>query len=117
MIPPKIQHLHTRSTDCRESLVSLCSSALHLCKGEEALLRFYAAMSDGFRPAVKFVMRKTGLSRCYVFKLRNQLIEHGLIAVTDDAVYIDWNRVRLFSTLDPELTRGKCFYAVCKKIG
>lgn len=115
--PLKIEHLSSKATDSRESLVSLCASALHMSKGEERLLQFYARQQNGFTPAAKKIMDETGLSKPRVYADRNQLVTHGVAKIMDDVLYIDWERIRLFSTLDPRMTSKHCRIApvVAKK--
>lgn len=109
--PLKIEHLSSKATDSRESLVSLCASALHMSKGEERLLQFYARQQDGFTPAAKRIMDETGLSKPRVYADRNQLAAHGVAKIMNDMLYIDWERIRLFSTLDPRMTSKHCYVA------
>lgn len=108
MLPPQISHRFISVLDNRSSLCSLCGQALHMSKGELALLLYYAACSDGFRPAVATVCKETGLSRAQVFNARIMLEKHGVIKCTENNLIIDWNRIRLFSTLDPLLTNKHC---------
>lgn len=111
MVPPAIRHRYGLLSDERSSLCSLCGQALHMSKGEVALLRYYAACSDGFRPAVATVCKETGLSRAQVFNARIMLEHHGIIKYTANNLIIDWNRIRLFSTLDPLMTGKHCTIA------
>lgn len=106
--PLRLRHLHTLRQDSRESLVSSCSLALHMSKGEEKLLQYYAQQQDGFAPAAKRITDETGLSRARVFAARNMLEGHGVIKMDSQCVWIDWERIRLFSTLDPAMTSKHC---------
>ena len=83
MIPPKICHMRGFSTDERFSLCALCGKALHMGKGEVSLLQYYAACSDGFRPAVATVCKETGLSRRQAFDVRLMLEKHGIVKVSN----------------------------------
>ena len=109
--PLKVEHLNARATDSRESLVSLCASALHMSKGEERLLQFYARQQDGFTPAAKRIMDETGLGKRQVYYARDMLEKHGVAKSHDGCFYIDWERIRLFSTLDPTMTSKDCYVA------
>ena len=45
-------------------------------------------------------------------EIRKELIEHGLIALTDEQIIIDWERVKIFASLDKPLPKhGKHTYA------
>lgn len=112
--PPKITHVNSRAADNRGELCSLCSSSLHVSKGEAALLRYYAAQSNGFKPALQHIANILGISRFHVQRARKMLEAHGVICVDEERVYIDWERIRLFSTLDPSMTSKRCFVAPVK---
>lgn len=109
--PPRIRHCYRKTSDSMDELSLLCASALHMSKGELALLQFYSECQNGFRPAVKLIAEKTGMNRSQIFRCRTRLEEHGVVKVEDDVVLIDWNRVRLFSTLDPRMTHKKASIA------
>jgi len=108
MIPAAVRHRYVLLSDERSPLCSLCGQALHMSKGEIALLQYYAACSDGFRPAVATVCKETGLSRRQAFYARNMLVKHGIIDYSEKSIIIDWERIRLFSTLDPQMTGKHC---------
>ena len=112
--PPKVTHINSRATDKRGELCSLCSSSLHMSKGESALLRYYAAQSNGFKPALQYIANVLKINRSQVFRARAMLEKHGVIRVDENRVYIDWERIRLFSTLDPALTGKHCYVAPVK---
>lgn len=105
--PPRLLHHNRRLSDDMIFLICKTAMALHLSKGEQSLLEFYSTCSSGFRPSQQYVADTTGLSRRHVAKVRQKLELNGLIKVTDDAVYVDWSRLRLFSTLDPSMTSKK----------
>lgn len=109
--PLRLRHIHVLRQDSRESLVSSCSLALHMSKGETRLLQYYAKQQDGFAPAAKRIIDETGLSRARVFAARGMLEQHGVIKLDEQHIYIDWERVRLFSTLNPEMTSKHCTVA------
>lgn len=115
MRPLKIVHINVRSMDDREELCALCGSSLHMSKGEVKLLKYYAAQSSGFTPSVKRINEKTGLSRTQVYAVRNMLEKHGTVLVDQHCVYIDWERIRIFASLDPKLTGRHFNVAPVKK--
>lgn len=75
-----------------------------MSKGEVALLKFYAQQTSGFKPSAQYIANTIGLSRMQVFRLRDKLIEHGIAAKDDKRLFINWDRIKLFSTLDPMMT-------------
>lgn len=111
MHPPRIYHMHSLASDDRKELCLLCSKALHMGKGEAALLSYYAACSDGFSPAVATVCAKTGSSRRQVYDMRTKLCEHGVAAMKDGMLYLDWYRIRTFASLNPFMTSKHCAIA------
>lgn len=111
MNPPSIFHLHGFASDNRLELCSDCSKALHMGKGEAALLKYYASCSDGFSPAVATICSKTGISRRRVFYDRDKLCDHGVTAIENNKLFIDWNRIRVFASLDPGMTNKHCYIA------
>lgn len=112
--PPKVTHLHCRAADERQALCQLCGAALHMSKGEIKLLRYYAEQQNGFKPALQHIANTLEMNRSQIFRNRRLLEQHGVILVQDDRVYIDWQRIRLFSTLDPALTSKRCYAAPVK---
>lgn len=102
--PPCILHLHSNEADDRVELVSLCSSALHFSKGESKLLQFYSDCKSGFRPSQIVVANAISVDRRYVTKLRQKLVDRGVILLQNNKLFLDWNRIRLFSTLDANMT-------------
>ena len=109
--PPKVTHINSRAADNREELCSLCGSSLHMSKSEVKLLRYYAEQANGFKPALQHIANTIGISRFHVQRARKMLESHGVIKTDDDRVYIDWERIRLFSTLDPQMTNKHCYVA------
>ncbi len=105
--PPCILHLHSNEADDRVELVSLCSSALHFSKGETKLLQFYSNCKSGFRPAQSVVAKAISVDRRYVAKIRQRLVEKGVVLLQNNKLFLDWNRIRLFSTLDSSMTSKK----------
>ena len=57
----------------------------------------------------------TGIRFNKVSEIRKELIEHGLIALTDEQIIIDWERVKIFASLDKPLPKhGRHTYAPVK---
>lgn len=103
--PPRIRHLSGNLSDDRETLSLLCACALHMSKGELRLLQFYAECQNGFRPSQQLVADKIGTDRRHIPRIRKQLEAHGVVLHREDVIFVDWSRIRLFSTLDPRMTR------------
>lgn len=102
--PLSIKHINTKSTDDRKTLIDECKKTLHMSKSEHLLLEYYSEQSNGFRPSATHIANQLSISRRTVFYSRDMLEKHGIIGIEDDYLYIDWERIRLFSTLDPSLT-------------
>lgn len=115
--PPSVKHIRYSRGDDLPSIASECANAIHLSKGESALLRYYACQSSGFRPSLQHIADQTGLSRSQVARCRNGLVSKGLcLAVLGNqetrSVIIDWSRAKLYATLDPKKTRHGVFASV-----
>lgn len=104
LLPPRIIHRYGRIADDRPALCRLCGAALKMSKGELALLQFYASCQSGYTPSLQSIANKLRISRKGVQKCRNMLIKHGCIHLDCGNLYVDWHRIRLFSTLDPAMT-------------
>lgn len=102
--PPIIRHVNTKSTDDRGFLIDECKKAIHMTKCECSLLKYYAEQTNGFKPSAAHIANKLSTSRRTVFYSRDLLEKHGIIGIDDGHVIIDWERIRLFSTLDPNIT-------------
>lgn len=102
--PPRLSHRNSNVNDDKIELCFDCASRLRMSKGERSLLLYYAACSSGFRPSVQLIADRTDLNRSQVFRCRKKLEEHGVVKVLEDRVIIDWNRIRLFASLDPAMT-------------
>lgn len=104
MTPPKIIHFRYNKIDDRNEIIEKASATLHMSKTEKSLLSFYAHCSSGFAPAVSLITAATHINRSQIFRCRSKLIEHGVAATSGNSLFIDWSRLKLFSTLDPRLT-------------
>lgn len=111
MTPPRIRHVGYERDDNLVAIATDAAAAIHMGKGERALLLFYAAQSSGFRPALKTIVSATGQSRSQVCRNRAELDAHGLISVSGDCLSIHWDRAKLYASLDPRLTSKRCFFA------
>ena len=76
--PPSVKHIRYSRGDDLPSIASACANAIHLSKGESALLKYYACQSSGFRPSLQHIADQTGLSRSQVARCRNGLVSKGL---------------------------------------
>lgn len=102
--PLVIKHINTKSTDDRNFLIDECKKTLHMSKSEYLLIKYYSEQTNGFRPSATHIANQLSISRRTVFYSRDMLEKHGIIGIEDGHLYIDWNRIRLFSTLDPTMT-------------
>jgi len=106
-----VTHIHYNPSDSFDAIVKDASTALHMGKGERALLSFYATCSSGFRPSLKAIASATGQNRSQVWRNRNALVNHGVAAECDGSIVIDWSRLKLFGSLDPKLTSKRSWCA------
>ena len=107
--PVAIVHYNYKRGDNFTQLVDRCSFAMHLAPAEHRLLRFYASCSSGFRPAGAVIAKALEVTEAYVYVARNALIKHGLAYMDGDSLHIDWERVKLFASLDPAKTSKRAF--------
>lgn len=101
--PLRIVHLNKNNEDS-PALSAQAGEVLHMAHGEKTLLRFYLEQSTGFAPSVCRIEKTTGMKKRNILYARQLLQEDGLILETDKYLYVDWNRVRLFASLDPTIT-------------
>ena len=105
LLPPLVLiHTYRKNTDDRDHLCDMLKPVLRMSKGEVTLLKFYAKQTNGFRPSAQYIANSINVSRMQVFRLRDKLIDHGLAAKDNKHLFINWDRIRLFSTLDPAMT-------------
>ncbi len=107
MRPPMVKHKGRRCTpEEMEGLVGACGDNIHLTSGGKRLLLFYATCYGGFRPAKKLIQKETGINPAHLYGYKKELQDLGLLSIEEGtrAIYVDWSRIRLYSTLDPELT-------------
>lgn len=110
--PVAIHHVNRIKHERYNSLVDKYAAALHVSHGEHRLLKFYAACASGYTPAEAVIMKATDLSAASIRRLRTALINHGVAYMVDNTFTIDWERIRLFASMDPRKTLGKrCFIA------
>ena len=98
----RIKHVDDRQT------VTDAANALHCKEGELALLMFYCFhCRKWFRPSALFIADTIGVSKLHVYKLRNKLAEKTLIYLYPYLLAIDWERLRLFASMNPAKTKTK----------
>lgn len=103
-LPLKLIQANLLPQDDRRRLVAKCAKALHMSGNEAALLSFYALQSSGFRPSVQSACKNIGASKSTVLNCRKRLVDHGVAAILNDQLILDWSRIRLFASLDPKMT-------------
>lgn len=111
MVAKKIQHRRVLATDNQPFLISIVAKTMHLTKGEAEILSVLCAQQHGFSPSAKFLMAKTSMSHGGIYKARTALNRMGIIGESDTHIIIDWNRIRLLSTLDPKMTSRSAYVA------
>ena len=105
--PPLILHQSTKCSDVRDALALQCAIALHLSRAETRVLRYLASQSDGFRPALQHIADEAGVSRRSVVNARERLYGRRIVKLDRGKLIVDWDRVRIFASLDPRMTRRK----------
>lgn len=107
LIPPKIHHAGRRPklADIPDLITTACQ-AIHAPARCERLLQFYGYRSEGFTPARRFIEKTTGINSNKISEIRRELVGLGLIAydAQKHEILVDWERIRLYATLDPDLT-------------
>jgi hypothetical protein len=109
LTPPRVVHRGGKLSDNRAALCKQCGAALHMSKGESALLQYYATCQNGYTPSLQSIANVLKIDRRTVQRCRTMLVEHGCIELTKQFVFIDWFRIRTFATLDPSMT---CKHAI-----
>lgn len=107
MTVKKIKHLHAKAKDDQPALVDMVAKAIHLTRAEQAVLKVLSAQANGFAPSLKLLEDRSSYSRQGVINARKALIAKGVVGETKSHLLIDWDRIRLFSTLDPLMTKSK----------
>lgn len=107
--PQKIIHVKFNKGDDFAKLVLKAAKAMHMGRGEASLLTYYAACSSGFTPSAKHVSEAIGMGITYVYPLRNALESKGILTITEDAIYVNWDRIRTFAALNPKKTTKSMF--------
>lgn len=104
MHPLTVSHVNFNRGDNFVELAAKAIKVTHMDRGEAALLLFYVSCSSGFQPAASLIAEKCGIRKDYVSRLRQRLIDKGIAAIVNDALVIDWSRVKILSSLNPNLT-------------
>ena len=95
--------------------------ALHLSAAAGRLLCLYAGIRNRFRPSARWIACQIGVQRRDVFRLRQQLVDTGCVSVCGCVIQLDWNQLRVFSTMDAAMTarqRGHaCFHPAYPVVG
>lgn len=99
----------------RSAIIDSACANLRLSGQAKRLLVFYADQADGFTPALEWIHQNTGLDRKDISKIRQQLVDNGFILYKpNQTIELDWDRIRLYASLDKEMLptkRGKAFIA------
>ena len=109
--PVAIIHYNYKREDNFTALADRCSFAMHLAPSEHRLLRYYASCASGFRPAAGLITKALNISEPCLYLARNALVKHGLAYMQDDSLHINWDRVKLFASMDPAKTSKRAFIA------
>ncbi len=96
-------------------MIETACNNLRLSGQAKRLMTFYADQADGFTPSLEWIHQNTGLNGKDISKIRQQLVDNCFIHYeANRAIELDWDRIRLYATLDKEMLptkRGKAFIA------
>ena len=98
--PPQILHSEPRPKNYRQ-MIQDAANNIHMRKQATSLLECYASHANTFRPAAKVITSQTGIGKQDIWKVRQRLVEYGLIAYQSypGFIYIDWRRIRAYAQL------------------
>lgn len=106
-IPNVIVHMNYHKDDDFVSLSTQCCSVMHFSKGESRLLRYYATVSSGFKPAASVICKEVGLTERHLYRARKRLETCGVLYRKERTLYVCWDRIKLYASLDPSMTKTK----------
>lgn len=102
--PPAVHHQGRpkHSLQYQESMLRDAAAHVRLSPSAAALLVYYGTQAERFRPSLKLIERKTGISANKVSEKRKELVDHGLIFyVPGIMVAIRWEVIRIFALMLP----------------
>ena len=113
--PPVLCHIRFSKHDDYQELADKAAKAIHMSKGERNLLKYYAAQSSGFSPSLKAAANATDQDRSQVWRNRQKMIDQGFALMVygpsgSERFLIDWSRLKLYASLDPQKTSKKSKY-------
>lgn len=89
-----------------KSIAARAANNMWLTLNESKLLLFYCSCSNRFTPARTLIARELELSVRQIVNLRNSLASKNMIGLYKEFIILDWNRLRLYSTIPKSLTKG-----------
>ena len=102
--PPAVHHQGRpkHSLQYQASMLRDAAAHVRLSPSAAALLVYYGTQAERFRPSLKLIERKTGISANKVSEKRKELVDHGLIFyVPGIMVAIRWEIIRIFALMPP----------------
>lgn len=102
--PPAVHHQGRpkHSLQYQASMLRDAAAHVRLSPSAAALLVYYGTQAERFRPSLKLIERKTGISANKVSEKRKELVDHGLIFyVPGIMVAIRWEVIRIFALMLP----------------
>ena len=103
--PPMIRHI--KPPDCtlgqKSELVRTAANNIRLSARATRLLAFYATASEGFRPALLLIVRRTKIPCNKVSAIRTELIRHNTImySMKSNTIWIHWSALMAFAMMEP----------------
>lgn len=102
---PCVQHFNFRNAagEARRHLIAEAMRKLRIKDEAQRLMLCYVNCPSGFKPSTKYIFEKTGIKQNHVARARAKLARFGLLCFQDETIWIDWDRIRILASLDPDL--------------
>ena len=107
IVAPRIHHMGKRpESGLIKDVVAEACNAIHATGRSERLLQLYGDCGEGFAPSLKLIEERTGIPANKISMIRQELVSLGMIAydAEEHLIQVDWKRIALYSSLDPDLT-------------
>lgn len=105
--PPVIMHIGRRPENWAEMVADMAANTRLGERGQKLML-YYAGRSNGFRPSLAEIARRTGIAENKISEIRRQLTERAVISYTAHGkVEINWRTIEILAGLpEPLPMRG-----------
>lgn len=109
MMPAAIVHEGKPSRIYAMDTVHMAARNLYLTWEVERVMLYYSQCANGFRPSRELIAKEAHVPFAHVLSDRKVLMEMGFISYnpTANTVKVNWDRIKLYATLDKRLTKAK----------